>query len=166
MKFSDQLFWLEVGAKGEELERRGKKLLIKKASSHSLLLFDATGNFFENSRIHLRAVLGFPCYLLWYPFWQEIALNDLLKSGLSPVIFVDKLTMSPRNLCFIQCVGSETLSNATGTVWRKERKMRKEEKNSITSFIACSTCVLILNRVDLPLSSIFFRVPCCKRDPR
>lgn len=37
-------------------------------------------------------------------------------------------------------------------------------KNSITSFIACSTRILILNLVDLTVSSIFFRFPCCKRD--
>lgn len=54
--------------KGEELERRGNKLLIKKTSPHSLLLFDATGKFFENSRIHLRAVLGFPLLSTLIPF--------------------------------------------------------------------------------------------------
>lgn len=48
---------------------------------------------------------------------------------------------------------------------RKVQENRMEEKNSVTSFIACSTCILILNLVELTVSSIFFRSPRCKRDP-
>lgn len=44
VKFSDQLFWLEVGVKGEEQERKGKNYHLSKCHL-TVYLFDARINF-------------------------------------------------------------------------------------------------------------------------
>ena len=107
-----------------------------------------------------------PCLFSLIPFWQEIAVEDLLKSGLSSILFTDKLNRSLRTWASLFSTAGCGIWNPFKCYWdpfeeREEDENRK--KYSTTSLIAYSTSIVIFNLGELIVSSIFFRFHCCKR---